>query len=152
MVSGYTATSDPDVSAKALGKEMPISPKFAREVAGMIRGMKLETARQALEDVIDKKRPVPLKRYNKRVSHKPGVGPGRYPVKVAKHMLRVLNSAASNAEFKGLDMSNLAISTITVSRGATIPGHMPRAHGRATPWNQETVNLEIILQEIQEAE
>ena len=149
MVSGYTAIADPDVSAKALGKEMPISPKFAREVAGMIRGMKVETARKALEDVIAKKRPVPLKRYNKRVSHKAGVGPGRYPVKAAKHILAVLNSAASNAEFKGLEVSNMAISTISVSRGRTIPGHMPRAHGRATPWNQETVNLEIIIQEVE---
>lgn len=149
MVSGYTATADPDTTAKALGKEMPVSPKFAREVAGMIRGMKVETARQALEDVIDKKRAVPLKRYNKRVSHKPGVGPGRYPVKAAKAILGVLNSAASNAEYKGLDVSNMAIATISVSRGRVIPGHMPRAHGRATEWNQDTVNVEVIIQEVE---
>ncbi|TQS85034.1 MAG: 50S ribosomal protein L22 [Candidatus Methanoprimaticola hominis] len=149
MVSGYTTTADPDTTAKALGREMPVSPKFAREVAGMIRGMKVDTARQALEDVIDKKRAVPLKRYNKRVSHKPGVGPGRYPVKAAKAILGVLDSAASNAEYKGLDVSNMAIATISVARGRTIPGHMPRAHGRATQWNQETVNLEIIIEEVE---
>ena len=149
MVSGYTATADPDTTAKALGREMPVSPKFTREVAGMIRGMKVEVARQALEDVIDKKRAVPLKRYNKRVSHKPGVGPGRYPVKAAKAILGVLDSAASNAEYKGLDVSNMAIATISVARGRTIPGHMPRAHGRATQWNQETVNLEIIIEEVE---
>ena len=149
MVSGYTAIADADTTAKALGKEMPVSPKFAREVAGMIRGMKVDVARQALEDVIDKKRAVPLKRYNKRVSHKPGVGPGRYPVKAAKAILGVLDSAASNAEYKGLDVSNMAIATISVARGRTIPGHMPRAHGRATQWNQETVNLEIIIEEVE---
>ncbi len=149
MVSGYTTTADPDTTAKALGREMPVSPKFAREVAGMIRGMKVDTARQALEDVIDKKRAVPLKRYNKRVSHKPGVGPGRYPVKAAKAILGVLDSAASNAEYKGLDVSNMAIATISVARGRTIPGYMPRAHGRATQWNQETVNLEIIIEEVE---
>ena len=149
MVSGYTTTADPDTTAKALGREMPVSPKFAREVAGMIRGMKVDTARQALEDVIDKKRAVPLKRYNKRVSHKPGVGPGRYPVKAAKAILGILDSAASNAEYKGLDVSNMAIATISVARGRTIPGHMPRAHGRATQWNQETVNLEIIIEEVE---
>ena len=149
MVSGYTTTADPDTTAKALGREMPVSPKFAREVAGMIRGMKVDTARQALEDVIDKKRAVPLKRYNTRVSHKPGVGPGRYPVKAAKAILGVLDSAASNAEYKGLDVSNMAIATISVARGRTIPGHMPRAHGRATQWNQETVNLEIIIEEVE---
>ncbi|MFT0899187.1 50S ribosomal protein L22 [Candidatus Methanoprimaticola sp. MG2] len=149
MVSGYTAIADADTTAKALGREMPVSPKFAREVAGMIRGMKVETARQALEDVIDKKRAVPLKRYNKRVSHKPGVGPGRYPVKAAKAILGVLNSAVSNAEYKGLNVDNMAIATISVARGRVIPGHMPRAHGRATQWNQETVNLEIIIEEVE---
>lgn len=149
MVSGYTTVADPDTSAKALGREMPISPKFAREVAGMIRGMKVETAQKALEDVIDKKRAVPLKRYNKRVSHKSGVGPGRYPVKAATAILGVLNSAASNAEYKGLDVSNMAIATISVCRGRVIPGHMPRAHGRATQWNQETVNLEVIIEEVE---
>ena len=147
--SGYTAVADADTTAKALGREMPISPKFAREVAGMVRGMKVETAQKALEEVIEKKRPVPLKRYNKRVSHKAGVGPGRYPVKAAKAILSVIDSAVSNAEYKGLDVSGMAIATISVSRGRVIPGHMPRAHGRATEWNQDTVNVEVIIQEVE---
>ncbi|MDR0523292.1 MAG: 50S ribosomal protein L22 [Candidatus Methanoplasma sp.] len=146
---GYTAVSDPDVSAKARAKDQPVSPKFAREVAGMIRGMKVESAVRALEEVIAEERPVPLKRYNKRVSHKKGVGPGRYPVKASKAILGVVLSASSNAEYKGLDVSNMAISTITVARGQTIPGHMPRAQGRATQWNQETANIEVIIEEVE---
>lgn len=145
----YTTTSDPDTSAKAITKDQPISPKFAREVAGMIRGMKVEVAITALEQVIIKKRAVPLKRYNKRVSHKKGIGPGRYPVKASKAILEVIRSAASNAEYKGLDSSSMAISTISISRGQTIPGHMPRAQGRATQWNQETANIEVIIEEVE---
>ena len=146
---GYTATADPDTTAKALGREITISPKLSREVAGMIRGMKVDKAIQALEDVIALKRPVPLKRYNKRVSHKQGVGPGRYPEKAAKAILNVIQSAVANAEYKGLSKDNMVISTITASRGRVTPGHMPRAHGRATQWNQETVNLEIIIEEVE---
>ncbi|MBO7205809.1 MAG: 50S ribosomal protein L22 [Candidatus Methanomethylophilaceae archaeon] len=146
---GYTATADPDTTAKALGKELTISPKLSREVAGMVRGMKVDKAIQALEDVVALKRPVPLKRYNKRVSHKQGVGPGRYPEKVAKAFLNVIQSAVANAEYKGLDVDSMVLRTITVSRGRTIPGHMPRAHGRATQWNQETVNLEVIIEEVE---
>ena len=146
---GYTATADPDTTAKALGRELTISPKLSREVAGMVRGMKVDKAIQALEDVVALKRPVPLKRYNKRVSHKQGVGPGRYPEKVAKAFLNVIQSAVANAEYKGLDVDNMVLRTITVSRGRTIPGHMPRAHGRATQWNQETVNLEVIIEEVE---
>ena len=146
---GYTATADPDTTAKALGRELTISPKLAREVAGMVRGMKVDKAIQALEDVVALKRPVPLKRYNKRVSHKQGVGPGRYPEKVAKAFLNVIQSAVANAEYKGLDVDSMVLRTITVSRGRTSPGHMPRAHGRATQWNQETVNLEVIIEEVE---
>jgi len=146
---GYTATADPDTTAKALGRELTISPKLAREVAGMVRGMKVDKAIQALEDVVALKRPVPLKRYNKRVSHKQGVGPGRYPEKVAKAFLNIIQSAVANAEYKGLDVDNMVLRTITVSRGRTIPGHMPRAHGRATQWDQNTVNLEVIIEEVE---
>ena len=146
---GYTATADPDTTAKALGKELTISPKLSREVAGMIRGMKVDKAIQALEDVVALKRPVPLKRYNKRVAHKQGVGPGRDPEKVAKAFLTIIQSAVANAEYKGLDVDSMVLRTITVSRGRTLPGHMPRAHGRATQWNQETVNLEVIIEEVE---
>ncbi len=146
---GYTATADPDTSAKALGREIPISPKMSREICGMIRGMKVEQAVKALEEVIDLKRAVPLKRYNKRVSHKPGVGPGRYPQKAAGEILKVIRSAMSNAEYKGLDVDGMVLTTVTASRGRTIPGHMPRAHGRATQWNQETVNIEVIIEEVE---
>lgn len=147
MNSGYTATSDPDISAKAVGRDIPVSPKFAREVVGMIRGKKVEDAAVMLEEVIALKRAVPLKRYNKRVSHKPGIGPGRFPVKAAKAVLSVLESASANAEYKGLDVSNMSIATISVSRGVVIHGRMPRAQGRATQWNQETVNIEVIIEE-----
>lgn len=146
---GYTMTADPDTSAKAIGKEMQISPKFTREICGMIRGMKVETAIETLEQVIDLKRAVPLRRYNKRVSHKPGVGPGRYPQKAATAVMGVIKSAMSNAEYKGLNTSDMVLTTITASRGQTIQGHMQRAHGRATQWNQETVNLEVIIEEVE---
>lgn len=146
---GYTTYADPDTSAKARAKDQQVSPKFAREVAGMIRGMKVERAVEMLEEVIALDRPVPLKRYNKRVSHKKGVGPGRYPVKASKAILSTILSATSNAEYKGLSPSDMAVTTITISRGQTIPGHMPRAQGRATPWNQETANIEVIIEEVE---
>lgn len=148
-MAGYTTYADPDTTAKAIGRDMPISPKMSREICGMIRGMKVESAIRALEEVVEIKRPVPLKRYNKRVSHKKGVGPGRYPQKAARAILGVLESAVSNAEYKGLDADVMIITTVSASRGRTIPGHMPRAHGRATQWNQETVNVEVILEEVE---
>ena len=148
-MKGYTATADPDTSAKAIGKEMPISPKFTREICGMVRGMKVNKAIDTLEGVIALEVPVPLKRYNKRVSHKQGVGPGRYPKKAAAAVLGVIKSAVANAEYKGLNTDDMVIRTITASRGRVTPGHMARAHGRATEWTQDTVNLEVIIQEVE---
>lgn len=148
-MKGYTATADPDTSAKAIGKEMPISPKFTREICGMVRGMKVNKAIDTLEGVIALEIPVPLKRYNKRVSHKQGVGPGRYPKKAAAAVLGVIKSAVANAEYKGLNTDEMVIRTITASRGRVTPGHMARAHGRATEWNQDTVNLEVIIEEVE---
>ena len=148
-MKGYTATADPDTAAKAIGKEMPISPKFTREICGMVRGMKVNKAIDTLEGVIALETPVPLKRYNKRVSHKQGVGPGRYPKKAAAAVLGVIKSAVANAEYKGLNTDEMVIRTITASRGRVTPGHMARAHGRATEWNQDTVNLEVIIEEVE---
>ena len=148
-MKGYTATADPDTSAKAIGKEMPISPKFTREICGMVRGMKVNKAISTLEGVIALETPVPLKRYNKRVSHKQGVGPGRYPKKAAAAVLGVIKSAVANAEYKGLNTDEMVITTISASRGRVTPGHMARAHGRATEWNQDTVNLEVIIEEVE---
>ena len=36
---------------------------------------------------------------------------------------------------------------INAHKGATTKGFRPRAYGRSGPWNQDTVNLEIVLEE-----
>jgi large subunit ribosomal protein L22 len=43
----------------------------------------------------------------------------------------------------------MVITTISTALGQTIPGHMPRAHGRATQWDQQTVNIEVIIEEVE---
>ena len=148
-MKGYTTYADPDITAKAIGKELPVSPKFSREICGMIRGKGVNEGMKMLEEVIELKRAVPLKRFNKRVSHKPGVGPGRYPQKASKAILQVLQSAVANAEYKGLDTEDMVILTISASLGRASQGFMPRAHGRATQWNQQMVNIEVILGEVE---
>lgn len=148
-MAGYTQYADPDKTARAIGKERPVSPKDSREVCRMIRGKKVAVAIRMLEEVIDLKRPVQFARFNTGVAHKKGIGPGRFPAKSASAILEVINSAKHNAEYKGLDADNMKVKVITTNLGRTIPGHMPRAYGRSTPWNQQTVNIEVILEEAQ---
>lgn len=148
-MAGYTAESDPDKTSRAIGKELPISPKFSREICTMLRGRKVKVAIMILEEIIDLKRPVPIKRFNTGVAHKKGIGPGRYPQKAARAILRVVESARNNAEYKGLDAENMKVAVVTTNLGRTMKGSMPRAYGRATQWNQQTANIEVILEELE---
>ncbi|TLZ50610.1 MAG: 50S ribosomal protein L22 [Methanobacteriota archaeon] len=147
---GYSAQDlDDETTARAIGRELPISPKKAVEMCRAIRGKSVEDAKEYLEEVIALTRAVPMKRYKMMVGHKAGIGPGRYPVKVARHFLKVLQTAEENAGYKGLDVDNMRIKVLAAHKGATTKGFMPRAHGRSSPWNQETVNLEVVLEEVE---
>lgn len=133
--------------ARAIGREMPISRKVSIEVANAIRGMLVKDAKEFLEAVVRKERPVKYKRFLDSVSHRKGVGPGRYPVKVAKYFLKVLENLESNAKSKELQLDKLRIIHISTHKGRTIKKYVPRAFRRATPWFHETVNLQVIAVE-----
>jgi len=145
---GYTQETDPETTSKAIGLEQSVSPKHCREVCKMLPGMKVEDAKMYLKGVIDLKTPVPYTRFKMYMSPKPKVGPGRYPKKAAKAILRVLESAQSNAEYKGLDAENMKVKVASASRGRIEKSYMPRAQGRSTPWNEQTTNIEIVLEEV----
>ena len=138
---------DPVVHARASGREINMSPKAAREVCNTIKGKKLSSAISLLEDVILLNKSIPFRRHKKEVAHRRSTDKfhaGRYPVKVAKHISLILNEVESNADFKGLDVSNLRIIHAAAHRGRTIPGYIPRAMGRSSPMNHELVHIEII--------
>ncbi len=140
---------DPDRMARASGRDLRMSPKHTVEILREIRGMKFNDAIAYLDDIIEKRRPVPLKRFNDSQGHKPGkgFGPGRYPVKVAKTIKKVLLSVKNNAEQKGLDPDRLRIIHAAAQKGPVIRGYIPRAYGRATAFNEETTHVEIVVEE-----
>ncbi|EQD41453.1 Ribosomal protein L22/L17, eukaryotic/archaeal, partial [mine drainage metagenome] len=143
---GYTYRDEAGTSvARARGVELPISPKKTYEVLNAIRGLPLERARTVLEDAVELRRAIPFRRYNQETSHKRGVGPGRFPKKVAKNVLQILRNAESNAEYESLDTDRLYVKVAASSRGRILKASMPRAHGRATPWNEQTTHIEIVL-------
>lgn len=141
---------DPERMARASGRDLRISPKHSVELLREIKGMMLNDALRYLDDVIAKKRPVPMKRFNDSQGHKPGrgFGPGRYPVKVAKAVKKILLNAKNNAEQKGLDVDRLKIIHAAAHRGPVLRGYIPRAFGRATPFNEQTTHIEIVVEEI----
>ena len=82
-----------------------------------------------------------------KISPQEGWPSGRYPVKAAEQILKVLENAEANAEYKGMDTEKLVIEHISSHKGIVIPGYIPRAFGRMTPFNTPTTHIQIVLQE-----
>lgn len=149
---GYSfKETEPEIMVKASGRDLKISPKAAREICGAICTMNFEGARRFLQDVMDKKRPVPYRRYKKKVSHKTGLMgwyAGRYPVKAAFEIMKILNGLEANAEDKGLYVENMKIIHAAAQRARIIKRYMPRAFGRSSPDFNQLCHVELIAKEI----
>lgn len=144
---GYQMELPPEKAARGYGRELRTSWKNAINVCRSIQGMKVRAAEKYLESVMALKVPVKFTVRNRKVAHKRDIGPGRYPKKSAEAALRVLRNAINNAEYKGLDPDEMKIVHASAYKGRQLPGWLPRAHGRATKFNEETTNLEVIIQE-----
>jgi large subunit ribosomal protein L22 len=145
----YSTYVDPDKTAKAYGYELHCSLKDSENLAYAIRGMKTEDAKKYLEGIISMKHPLPAVFHNRKVAHQKGIGPGSYPQKAARYMLKTVENAENNAEYKGFDVENMKISHISAYGGRILKGTMPRAQGRATNKNKKTTNIEIVIEEVE---
>jgi large subunit ribosomal protein L22 len=141
---------DPEKTVKASGREVRVSHKSAREICKTIKGMMLAQAKQYLRDVMDKKQAVPFRRFKKKAGHRHGLEKayaGRYPVKTSKQILKVLEGAEANAEYKGLDTDRLRIIHASAYPGMKMKRFTPRAQGRASPKFQILCHIELALEE-----
>jgi len=142
------STPDPDGTAKAFGRELDMSPKHAVEVCRFIRGKKVSVAEDLLKKVVEKEVAVPFLRYKHSISHRRGkLGPGKYPVKTAKHLLKLLHDVKANAEVKGIDPENTYVYHISAYKGRFTESYFYRARGRTTPKKRVSVNIELIIKE-----
>merc|ERR1719456_373632 len=114
--------------------------------------MKLQEAKQYLQDVCEKKRCIPFRKYKGTIGRTPQakefkMSQGRWPVKSVKIMLDLLRNAESNADFKNLDADNLSISHIQVQRAQHGRRRTYRAHGRINPYQSSPCHIQMICQE-----
>jgi large subunit ribosomal protein L22 len=145
----YSTETDPDKTAKAYGYELHCSMKDSINLAHAIRGMKTQDAKKYLEEIIEMKRPLPTVTHKRKRSHQKGIGPGSFPQKAARYMLKTLENAENNAEYKGFDVENMKIVHVSAYGGRIVRGYMPRAHGRASDKNKQTTNIEIVVEEVE---
>lgn len=145
----YSTDLDPDKTAKAYGYELHCSLKDTKNLAYALKGMKTADAKKYLQEIIDMKQSLPAVFHNKKVAHQKGIGPGSFPQKAARYMLKTVENAENNSEYKGFDAENMKIVHISAYGGRITKGIMPRAHGRATDKNRQTTNIEIIVEEVE---
>jgi large subunit ribosomal protein L22 len=107
------------MEAKAVAKNIRISPRKVRLVVDVIRGQRVEDALSMLRNL---------------------------PQRAAPMVEKLLQSAVANAEQKEMgDEENLRIQKATVDPGPTLKRFIPRAMGRATPIRKRTSHITIIV-------
>ncbi len=96
---------------------LPISTKTSIEICNFIRGKNLNKARRLLQDIVDMKSALPIRRFGTDLGHKKGIGAGTYSTSSVSCFIKLLDSVKANAENKGLNIENLVISVIKANWG-----------------------------------
>jgi large subunit ribosomal protein L22 len=128
--------------AKVIGRDLPISTKQSIEICNFIRGKNLQKSKELLQRVIEKEIAIPFKRFNKDMGHKRNIASGRYPKKSCNHIIKLLNSAESNAQDKGLNTATLFIKEIIVNRASK-----PLHYGRKGSREMKRTHIKIVVEE-----
>ena len=128
--------------ARAIGTALPISFKQSVEICSFIKNRNVNDAKKILQDAAEKKAAISFKRYNWDLGHKTKIGPGSYPEKASMELIRLIESAEANAQFKGLNTSNLVIAHISAHKAGKA-WHF----GRKTRRKMKRTSIEIVVEE-----
>eukprot|EP00812_Abedinium_dasypus_P009384 NODE_3077_length_833_cov_389.394602.p1 GENE.NODE_3077_length_833_cov_389.394602~~NODE_3077_length_833_cov_389.394602.p1 ORF type:complete len:189 (+),score=67.02 NODE_3077_length_833_cov_389.394602:104-670(+) len=139
-------------ACKARIVDVRVHFKNTYEAAMAVRGMNLQKAVRYMQDVCEKRRCVPYRKFLGCVSRTPQckewkVSQGRWPIKSCKIVIGLLRNAESNAEFRGLDSDNLIITHVQVNRAKKGHRRTYRAHGRMGAYMNSPSHIEMICEE-----
>ncbi len=146
MTSKYAFEADPKKTSRARVDRSRVSYKNAIEIGRHIKGMVLKKAQMCLEDAVALKRPIPFKHFIKDQAHRKGAGmaAGRFPVKTAEQMLKLLKNAEDNADGKGLDTDKLFVKNVAACKAGKGIYRGSRGFGRRRAKN---ANIQVTLEE-----
>jgi len=154
MGINYSVDADPETTAKAMLRDRPISLKHSKAVARAIKGKTVADAEAYLQRVIDGEQSVPFRQHNSGVGHRSdidGWDAGRYPEKASKDFLKLLENASNNADEQGFDGESMRIVHVAPHKVGERPGRKPRAFGRADSWNTTLCDVELVIEQVEEA-
>jgi len=155
MGISYSVDVDPDTTAKAMLRERQISLKHSTAIARELTGKTAAVAVAYLEAVIEGEQSVPFRQHNAGVGHRndiDGWDAGRYPEKASEAFLDLLENAVGNADHQGFEGESMEITHVAAHKVGEVQGRRPRAMGRASAWNSPEVDVELILEDVEEAE
>jgi large subunit ribosomal protein L22 len=140
----YSYKPEGESYARAVGRDLSISTKHSIEICKFIKHKNLSLAKKELSEVLNFKRAVPFTRFNRGgVGHRPGMGPGRYPIKAVEKILYILNNVENNAKQKGLDIDALIIKHASAQKG-----YQRLRYGRKPRRSAKRTHVEIVVFEI----
>ncbi len=133
---------DKNHMARAMLESVPIPLKSAVMVGKAIKNKDIKTAKNILTQVIAKKAPIKFTHFNQEQAHRKAIGPGKFPVKTAKYMLKLVKEVEANAQYAGLDTSSLKILKV-IPKEAPVNPH----YGRIRGISMKRASIEIIAVE-----
>lgn len=139
-------------TSKAVKANAHVSLKYSAEICREIKGKRVEKAMKFLQDVVEKKAFLPIKKYNSNTAHRKGrsvsgVKSGRFPKNCAKAWRDLLASAKANADYKGLDAENLVVLHAFASQGFRRRSHQARGKIAGKQRRKKSAHLEVVLME-----
>jgi len=141
--NNYSFNNLKENMVKASGRNLNVSFKQAVEICNYVRGRQLSQAKRLLNQAIDMQTPVPFKRFTNGLGHKHGMAAGRYHPKACSEILKVIESAESNAKNKGFTISDLKLLHIAAQ---TAPKQWH--YGRKKRSVFKAAHIEVVLSEV----
>lgn len=99
------------------GFAIPISTKQAKAICKFIKGKRIGDAIRDLEDVVSKKKYVPM---SGEIAHRKGPGKyasgsGKYPKNASEHFIRLLKTLAGNSVMNNMDEPVISIAMANIA-------------------------------------
>ncbi|KAM0678300.1 60S ribosomal protein L17 [Binucleata daphniae] len=143
--------NDASQSVRASVKDARVSFKNTRETSRVLRGKKIQEAINYLQNVINHKQCVPMRRYARgcgrtKQAKEFKTTRGRWPEKSCNLFIYLLNNMIANADLKKLDISNLVLTHVQVNKAPKIYGRLHRAHGRVNSYNSSPCHVELVAE------
>jgi len=145
---GYMYNPKNEMFARARVEDVNASFKDLGAVCDSVRGMKALDAIEMLEMAVKGRIPILYRRHNKKMGHRRELGgkKGRWPMKEARIILKLVKSAVANAEQKGLIDEDLVITHIAANKQRTYARVAPRGRWRRAFY--ENAFAEVVVEEV----